>query len=299
MRRAPVKKPQVMKINQTLLTALAAGISTGLASSETIVADEADASVRSNGSGGQNTNNVLFAGSYYADGPGLSPVFPFLLPDLGEGDPFGSATLTLELESFLRGPVTFNGDITGIDRIADSPNVIVEDWGNSGSLLQDDFYTPNSEFGVSTTIDFATWLNAQYANGANAGRYVFIRVDAESAGERVVTGRTSYSIATANHQTLQKPTLNYTTASEEVDLEITEFKYNFEDESVTLTWRKTGADSYRAVFSLDMTNWGGELDDNIDDEDDESPEDADHLTVTFPLADIQNPSRAFFRVEEE
>lgn len=91
-----------MQINQVFLTVLAAGISTGISLSETIVADETDASARSNGGSGQNTNNVLFAGSYYADCPGITPIFSFLLPDPGEGDPSATVTLTLELQSFLR-----------------------------------------------------------------------------------------------------------------------------------------------------------------------------------------------------
>ena len=288
-----------MQINQALLTVLAAGISTGISPSETIVADEADASARSNGGSGQNTNNVLFAGSYYADGPGITPIFPFLLPDLGEGDPFAAVTLTLELQSFLRGPVTFNGDITGLDRVSDVPNVIGEDWGSSGTVLQDDFYTPQSVPGVSTSDDFGAWLNAKYANGANAGSYVFIRLDTEAGGVSVETGRSSYAIATANHQTLQKPMLNYTTGDGKLELVITEIQYDSDDESVTLTWRKTGADSYLASFSFDMEGWGGELKDSITDEDDERPEDSDHLTLTFPLSDIQSPSKAFFRIEEE
>lgn len=86
-----------MKLNPKLLTILASGVTTGLAASDTIVADVADASARSNGGSGQSTNTRLFAGGYYADGPGISPIFPFLLPDLGDGNPFNEATLTLEL----------------------------------------------------------------------------------------------------------------------------------------------------------------------------------------------------------
>jgi hypothetical protein len=159
-----------MKVSQTLLAILTSGVSASIATSETITADAGDASARSNGGSGQSTNAVLFPGSYYADGPGISPIFPFQLPDPGEGEPFDTATLTLELDSLLRPPVTFNGDIVGLDRIDDLPTVTGDDWGSNGTLLHDNFYTPDSPFGVSSTNDFATWLNAQYANGANAGQ---------------------------------------------------------------------------------------------------------------------------------
>ncbi|YCM45964.1 hypothetical protein V2O64_08040 [Verrucomicrobiaceae bacterium 227] len=285
-----------MKLNNALLTILASGVATGLASSETITADVADASARANGASGQNTNNVLFAGSYYADGPGISPIFPFLLPDLGPGAPFGTATLTLELQSLLRAPVTFNGDIIGLERIDESPNVLGEDWGSDGTLLHDDFYTPTSPLGVSTTNDFAAWLNTQYADGANAGKFVFIRVDTNIDDVRVTTGRSAYTIATADNLDLQKPTIEYETGSGDKTLAITGVKH--QAENITLTWRKTGAAFYIAKFSPDMTDWVSELDDNITDERDENPDDADNLTVTFPLSDIANAPKAFFRIEE-
>ena len=288
-----------MKLNKTLLTALASGIAAGAVQSETITADAEDASARSNGGQGQNANNLLLAGSYYADGPGITPVFPFLLPDLGPGSPFTSATLTLELQSIIRGPATFNGDITGLDRIADLPNIIGDDWGSDGTLLQDDFYTPDSVPGVSTTGDFAAWLNEQYADGANIGRYVFIRLDTESGGDSVVTGNTSYAIATANHAELQKPTIDFSTATSEAVLAITDLNHSAENNSVTLTWRKTEAGSYIATTSQDMVNWIIELEDGLTEEDDENPADPDHITFTFSLDDVPNPSKAFFRIEEE
>ncbi|MDF1710851.1 MAG: PEP-CTERM sorting domain-containing protein [Akkermansiaceae bacterium] len=73
-------------------------------------------------------------------------------------------------------------------------------------LLHDDFYTPSSAPGVSTSNDFANWLNTKYADGANAGDYVFIRVDAEGT----TSGAAAYFIASADNTTLQKPTLTYT-----------------------------------------------------------------------------------------
>ena len=68
-----------------------------------------------------------------------------------------------------------------------------------------------------------------------------------------------------------------------------------------MTWRKTAAASYRANYSLDMTNWSAELSDGLDDGIDENPGNTDHLTVTFDLSEIgiENEEKVFFRIEEE
>jgi hypothetical protein len=69
--------------------------------------------------------------------------------------------------------------------------------------------------------------------------------------------------------------------------------------TVTLTWPKTGAVSYIVKYSPDLVDWDADLDDGVTDESDENPEDADQITVTFPLVD--DPEEApvlFFRIEE-
>ena len=83
---------------------------------------------------------------------------------------------------------------------------------------------------------------------------------------------------------------------------ITEIEYTPDPElngTVTLTWRKTGAASYIAKFSLDLSDWSGDLDDGVTDERDENPGDTEHITVTFPLEGVQpDTTRLFFRIEE-
>ncbi len=69
--------------------------------------------------------------------------------------------------------------------------------------------------------------------------------------------------------------------------------------TVTLTWRKTGASSYIARISGNLSDWGVDLDDSITPDRDETPGDADHITVTFPLKDgLENEADLFFRIEE-
>jgi len=68
---------------------------------------------------------------------------------------------------------------------------------------------------------------------------------------------------------------------------------------VALTWRKTGTASDVAKYSVDMTNWGADLDDSTNTDRDENPDDDDHITVTFPLIDgPENATDLFFRIEE-
>ncbi|MDE0860207.1 MAG: hypothetical protein OSA93_08620 [Akkermansiaceae bacterium] len=84
---------------------------------------------------------------------------------------------------------------------------------------------------------------------------------------------------------------------------ITEIEYDSAADpnpTVTLTWSNSGAASYIAKISPDLINWDGDLDDSIAAERDENPDDADHITVTFPLEGDQADAEAlFFRIEEE
>ncbi|YCM45966.1 PEP-CTERM sorting domain-containing protein [Verrucomicrobiaceae bacterium 227] len=198
-----------MKIDKKLLATLASGVATCIAPAVTITADAGDSEVSSTGGVGQGTRGFFYAGTYYA-GNGLAPVFPFLLPTLGAGESFDSATLTLGLERLFNGNnLTSNGDIIGLDRVDASPLPLGEDWGSAGTMLHDNFYTPTNAPAVQTSQDFASWLNTQYADGANAGNYVFIKVDAESQ----TAGRAAYVLASSENTTLQTPELNYTTTS--------------------------------------------------------------------------------------
>lgn len=202
-------KLKSMNLDTKLLAALASGVATCASPAITIIADAADAQARSTSTTGQATVSTFFAGTYYNAGPGLVPVFPFQLPTLAAGESFDTATLTLELTSLFGSTPTFNGDIVGLDRIASAPTVLGVDWGGAGTILEDNFYTPSSTASIGTTIDFASWMNTQYDGGANAGEYVFIRVDAEGS----TSGRSAYVVASADNATAQVPTIDYTVAA--------------------------------------------------------------------------------------
>ncbi|MCP5109605.1 MAG: hypothetical protein GY953_02090 [bacterium] len=69
--------------------------------------------------------------------------------------------------------------------------------------------------------------------------------------------------------------------------------------TVILTWLNTGDSAYKAWLTRDLANWSENLDDNITSGDDERTEDADHITVTFPLdGGREDEKDLFFRIEE-
>ncbi len=81
---------------------------------------------------------------------------------------------------------------------------------------------------------------------------------------------------------------------------ITEIEYSPDTAppTVTLTWLNTGAASYSAWLSRDLSDWSEDLSDNITSELDERPEDADHITLTFDLdGGRENEEDLFFRIE--
>ena len=70
---------------------------------------------------------------------------------------------------------------------------------------------------------------------------------------------------------------------------------------MTLTWQKTVAASYLAKVSTDLSDWETKVGGSLTAEDDENPEDAGHITVTFDLSrfPLQDEEHLFFRIEEE
>ena len=167
--------------------------------------DPADASPIQNINGttlsmGNTANDPeVFAGQF--NNNARSPVFAFQLPDFGTvASPFARASLTLHL----RGMETVPGnlDLYGLGARS-SPTVLASDfWGETptpdfidAEFLQDNLMVPTSPTGVShTSADISSYLNAQYAGGSNAGKYVFIRLstDADFANSQ------RYFITTAN-----------------------------------------------------------------------------------------------------
>lgn len=195
---------------------------------DTITVDPADAQVETSGGdpaeAGDAGNYQTRVGEYYS--PGYSAyVMPFLLPTLGVGEAFDTATLRIQLYS-LAGTPDFNGDLYGLGRRA-SATVLAGDFYNGAfdsgaTLIQDDFLNPSSPVrtdpntGPFITTDTAgsaalvAYLNTQYAGGAGAGEYVFLRINPDATGPQ---GNESYNVLTANAGGgNEKPLLTYTAA---------------------------------------------------------------------------------------
>jgi MYXO-CTERM domain-containing protein len=201
-----------MNLSSKFIGLLATGVTLASASAATIVSNVSDQEAASNGTLGALNNGNILAGAYYGAGPGTVPVFAFQLPDLGVGQSFGTASLTLNLTD-TPGSFTFNGDVIGI-RTAASSAVLGSDWATTGTMLQDNFLTPTTANGLHTTSnDFAGWMNTQYDGGANIGKYVFIKLDAEG-----YTGGSFFSgffVSSANNgNAALRPTLTYSAVPE-------------------------------------------------------------------------------------
>jgi len=84
-------------------------------------------------------------------------------------------------------------------------------------------------------------------------------------------------------------------------LAITRIAYEEKDHKLNLTWRNTGAASYTVKYSTDLTNLDSDIADGLSSTDDENPNEAETITVTFDLTEAGVPAshRLFFRVEAE
>ena len=164
----------------------------------------------------------LWVGRYDngTDAPGGSnaaAIFPFLLPDLGTlspdmPDPFTNATFTFTTLT-TKG---WNATLQGLD-VRASSDVLAEDFrfgGGNGATeetnLQTNILTGSSAVGTYTSIDISSFLNDQYDGGANAGKYVFLRLHISTFANQNIFNNTNtgFRITSANAGSDQ-PSLSY------------------------------------------------------------------------------------------
>lgn len=122
---------------------------------------------------------------------------------------------------------TFNLDLYAV-RVSDTSTVLASDFyagaaDTKATLIQDNFITPDSPIRVtgnpnySTTNDAAdaklvAFLNEAYAKGANAGKYVFIRLSPDYSTVTSDMANMNYTVVTGKAGTAsEKPTITYTT----------------------------------------------------------------------------------------
>lgn len=185
-----------------------------------IVTTGNDARVRFNGSTGvvdqvaSDSVSSIEVGSHGGAANDFSSNFiaPFLLPTLEEGQSFGNANLTFfvtNIDNIAAGS-GLSADLYGLDRISASDQVTTADhfegtpaipFDTSNTLLQDSLLNDTSVTGLNSTDSSGSqaltdFLNTQYAGGANAGQFVFLRIN---RAEDPTAGTERFRIATANN----------------------------------------------------------------------------------------------------
>jgi len=126
-----------------------------------------------------------YSGSY-------EPIFVFQLPTLAAGAMFTTASFNATLTQITSGTATaptFNGDLYGLGARA-AADVQARDYfvgatDTGATLIQDNFVTPTTALGTLSTSSAAllSYLNVQYGGGANAGKYVFVRINPDIQGQ--------------------------------------------------------------------------------------------------------------------
>ncbi|RYD23903.1 MAG: hypothetical protein EOP87_26310 [Verrucomicrobiaceae bacterium] len=154
-----------------------------LAPAATLVPSLADGEVRSNGTF-ETSSYQSRVGEYFFPG-GVSFVLPFQLPTLPVGESFATANLRFQLFGKTEVvPPNVGVDLYGLGRRS-SDVLLASDYYSGtldlgSTLLKDDLVTPSTALGVMDTDNLTdaalvNYLNAQYAGGAGAGQYVFLR----------------------------------------------------------------------------------------------------------------------------
>ncbi len=158
--------------------------------------------------------NPMLAG--YSGTIAINSVFVFQLPTLSAGKEFSNVSARFYHQG-RTGTPAFNADLYGLG-VSDAPAVSSADFyagplDTGAILLHDNLLTPASGAGGVTAAspDLTDYLNAAYANGANAGRHVFFRLSPDVAGLNNYTRYNLYSAETALGA-FYKPSLTYDTA---------------------------------------------------------------------------------------
>ncbi len=150
-----------------------------------------DCDVRSDAVVQASTAATLLAGGSGSPALDRSSVFVFQLPQLGAvANPFTSAVFKFHLASKTGTPK--NVDLYGLGRRSNS-TVLAGDYygqtttldGSDATYLQNNLLVSTTANGVVSTGSASTaltqYLNAQYAGGAGAGQYVFLRLSSDAA----------------------------------------------------------------------------------------------------------------------
>ncbi|MDA9260350.1 sulfatase-like hydrolase/transferase [Puniceicoccaceae bacterium] len=207
---------------KSLLTLCCLAVVASQAVAETITASTADAQILSAAAGDQGGTFTLQSGATEmragratnGAGRNVTTVIPFLLPDLGAvADPFVTSALTFNLNS---NSGSYSADLYGLGARVDA-TVLGDDFymgtavdgSSDATKLIDSVLTTTTAAGTVTSADLSAWLNTQYADGANIGKYVFLRISA-AVSSAIFDTDNGFVIASANAESDQ-PYLSYNT----------------------------------------------------------------------------------------
>jgi len=220
-----------MKVFLAVATVLSLSLSARIAEADVIYSDPADGVLEARGdtvndlppSGAwpqihpfTNGNFEGAVGEWYGMGPdgpsayGMATlVLPFELPNFGAvADPFTFARLGVMSNGYTNAGNTTDIDLYGLSRVSSDPTIQTGDWYNgsapdpTATLIQESFLTPSSRFGwdyrrnnftnFSGNAALVDFLNEAYADGANAGHFVFLRLS--YGADTFATGPDNYNI---------------------------------------------------------------------------------------------------------
>jgi autotransporter-associated beta strand protein len=164
-----------------------------------------DAEVRSDAVVGSVTANTMIVGGSGSPVTDRAAIFVMQLPSLGAvSNPFTSAIFRFHLVSKTGTPL--NVDLYGLGSRS-SATVLVSDYygqnsatdASDATLLQSDILSSATATGVISTQSSGStalknYLNAQYASGAGAGKYVFLRLSTIAAPG----GNNRYTVTASN-----------------------------------------------------------------------------------------------------
>lgn len=164
-----------------------------------------DAEVRSDIVLGSTTANTMIVGGSGSPVTDRAAVFVMQLPSLGAvANPFTSAIFRFHLVSKTGTPV--NVDLYGLGSRSSATVLATDYYGQNAAadasdatLLQSDILSSATATGVISTKSTGStalknYLNAQYASGAGAGKYVFLRLSTIA----VPGGNNRYTVTAAN-----------------------------------------------------------------------------------------------------
>ncbi len=206
-----------MKLPRTLIAGVL-GLSASIASASTtaIVSHYQDLGISVDGTNNHVSDKLTRVGNRSNLAQITAAVYVFELPELQVGQSIIDAVFAVGLDRTRNGP-QFDVDLYGLGyRSAATVNVTDDyyagafDEDPNAVGLQSGFLTPDIAVGgeIYESVNLASYLNELYQAGAQAGDYVFLRLNPNvtSAGNYV-----SYEVAMSTYETVEmRPTLYVT-----------------------------------------------------------------------------------------